>query len=94
MESAKPHQSEPSIHYVAQSVIGRGSFGIVYKASVVETGETVAIKKVLQDRRFKNRELQILTKLRHPTVVRLTHSFFSKGNLYSYIYSFIVFIFI
>lgn len=72
--------SSPSIHYVAKSVIGRGSFGIVYKAQVVETGEIVAIKKVLQDRRFKNRELQILTKLRHPTVVRLSHSFFSKGE--------------
>jgi hypothetical protein len=26
----------------------------------VETGELVAVKKVLQDKRFKNRELQIM----------------------------------
>jgi glycogen synthase kinase 3 beta len=32
----------------------------VYKARVNETGEVVAIKKVLQDKRYKNRELQIL----------------------------------
>jgi hypothetical protein len=28
------------------------------QATVLETGEIVAIKKVLQDKRFKNRELQ------------------------------------
>ena len=39
-------------------VIGNGSFGVVYQAKLVETGEMVAIKKVLQDKRFKNRELQ------------------------------------
>ena len=41
-------------------MIGHGSFGVVFQAKVVETNEVVAIKKVLQDRRFKNRELQIL----------------------------------
>ena len=44
----------------AQRMIGHGSFGAVFLAKVVETGEVVAIKKVLQDRRFKNRELQIM----------------------------------
>jgi glycogen synthase kinase 3 beta len=33
--------------------VGNGSFGVVYKAIVQQTGETVAIKKVLQDKRFK-----------------------------------------
>jgi glycogen synthase kinase 3 beta len=36
-------------------VIGNGSFGVVFEAKIVETGETVAIKKVLQDKRFKVR---------------------------------------
>jgi hypothetical protein len=40
-------------------VIGNGSFGVVYQAKLCETGEMVAIKKVLQDKRFKNRELQV-----------------------------------
>ena len=31
----------------------------VLQATLVETGELVAVKKVLQDKRFKNRELQI-----------------------------------
>jgi glycogen synthase kinase 3 beta len=61
-------------------VIGNGSFGVVYQATVIETGETVAIKKVLQDRRFKNRELQIMSSLDHPCVVSLKHCFYSKGD--------------
>lgn len=37
----------------------------------------VAIKKVLQDKRFKNRELQIIRIMDHPSVVMLKHCFFS-----------------
>ena len=39
--------------YKALQVVGTGSFGVVIQAQVVETGELVAIKKVLQDKRFK-----------------------------------------
>lgn len=34
-------------------MIGNGSFGVVYLAKLVQTNEDVAIKKVLQDKRFK-----------------------------------------
>jgi len=71
------------INYEAQREVGRGSFGSVYLAKAVETGETVAIKKVLQDRRFKNRELQIMRLLAqhpHPYIVMLKHHFISKGS--------------
>lgn len=37
----------------------------------------VAIKKVLQDKRFKNRELQIMKMMHHPNVVGLKHCFYS-----------------
>lgn len=36
-------------------VIGNGSFGVVYQARLVDSQEMVAIKKVLQDKRFKVR---------------------------------------
>ena len=39
--------------YTTERVVGNGSFGVVYQATVVGTGETVAIKKVLQDRKYK-----------------------------------------
>ncbi|CAN1320705.1 Shaggy-related protein kinase epsilon [Linum perenne] len=54
-------------------------------AKCLETGETVAIKKVLQDKRYKNRELQTMRLLDHPNVVSLKHCFFSttdKEELY------------
>ena len=41
------------ISYTDTKVIGNGSFGVVYQAKLCETNETVAIKKVLQDKRFK-----------------------------------------
>jgi len=44
---------------------------------VAETGETVAIKKVYQDKRYKNRELQIMKELYHPNVITLKHAFFT-----------------
>jgi serine/threonine protein kinase len=70
----------PMLSYHAECVIGNGSFGVVFKAKVVETGETVAIKKVLQDKRFKNRELQIMRKIQHPNVVQLKSCFYSNGE--------------
>jgi len=73
-------KKKPTISYAAERVIGNGSFGVVYQATVIETGESVAIKKVLQDRRFKNRELQIMSMLNHPCVVALKHCFYSKGD--------------
>lgn len=71
-----------TINYDAHRMVGHGSFGAVFLASIVGTDEVVAIKKVLQDRRFKNRELQImklLAKQPHPYIVSLKHYFISKG---------------
>ena len=76
----KKIEKNAAISYAAERVIGSGSFGVVYQASIVETGEIVAIKKVLQDRRFKNRELAIMSSLDHPDVVQLKHCFYSKGE--------------
>jgi glycogen synthase kinase 3 beta len=41
------------ISYTDTKIIGNGSFGVVYQAKLCETNETIAIKKVLQDKRFK-----------------------------------------
>ncbi|GFS49366.1 hypothetical protein NPIL_411071 [Nephila pilipes] len=66
--------------YTDTKVIGNGSFGVVYQARLLETGELVAIKKVLQDKRFKNRELQIMRKLNHCNIVKLKYFFYSGGE--------------
>jgi serine/threonine protein kinase len=72
---------EQQVSYSAERIIGNGSFGVVFQAAVVETGEIVAIKKVLQDKRFKNRELQIMRQLvkdPHSNIVALKHCFYSQ----------------
>uniref|UniRef100_A0A4X2KTL3 [tau protein] kinase n=1 Tax=Vombatus ursinus TaxID=29139 RepID=A0A4X2KTL3_VOMUR len=74
-----PERSQ-EVAYTDIKVIGNGSFGVVYQARLAETGELVAIKKVLQDKRFKNRELQIMRKLDHCNIVRLRYFFYSSGE--------------
>lgn len=66
--------------YTIEKVVGNGSFGVVYQAVIAETSETVAIKKVFQDKRYKNRELEIMRELYHPNIVKLKHAFYSKGD--------------
>ena len=62
--------------YKVERVCGNGSFGIVYQAKVIQTGEVVAIKKVYQDRRYKNREYTITKTLNHPNVIYLKRAFY------------------
>ena len=51
--SMSEEDKEPALR--DSKVIGNGSFGVVYQATMVETGEIIAVKKVLQDKRFKVR---------------------------------------
>ncbi|XP_055331167.1 glycogen synthase kinase-3-like isoform X2 [Paramacrobiotus metropolitanus] len=73
-------QEYVEVSYSDLKVIGNGSFGVVYQARLMETNELVAIKKVLQDKRFKNRELQIMRQLDHCNIVQLKYFFFSQSD--------------
>lgn len=66
--------------YELGRVLGNGSFGIVCEARCTETGEHVAIKKVLQDPRYKNRELDVMKQLVHPNIVGLRDYFYTEGK--------------
>jgi len=69
------------ISYTDAKVIGNGSFGVVYQARLISNqNESVAIKKVLQDRRYKNRELQIMRRLDHQNIVHLLYFFFISST--------------
>ena len=76
--------SEDPLAWVFQDehIIGNGSFGVVYQAIVQGSHpqREVAIKKVLQDKRFKNRELQIMKMLDHTNVTTLLHHFYTEGE--------------
>lgn len=42
-----------AVTYIVERVIGNGSFGVVLQAKIEGTAEPVAIKRVLQDKRYK-----------------------------------------
>jgi len=65
--------------YLVEKVVGSGSFGVVLLGVHENTGKMIAIKRVLQDRRYKNRELQIMKMLSHPCIVQLLNSFYGPG---------------
>ncbi|SPO38936.1 probable glycogen synthase kinase 3 alpha [Pseudozyma flocculosa] len=72
---------QKEIAYTNCKVVGNGSFGVGAAAGTSkEQQEDVAIKKVLQDKRFKNRELQIMRIVRHPNVCDLRAFFYSNGD--------------
>ncbi|KAJ3021795.1 regulator of ime2 [Thoreauomyces humboldtii] len=68
------------LSYTNYKVIGNGSFGVVFQAQLIANKEQVAIKKVLQDKRFKNRELQIMRLLDHRNICSLRAFFYSSGD--------------
>ncbi|CAJ1938669.1 unnamed protein product [Sphenostylis stenocarpa] len=76
-KNGKPKQTRS---YLAERIVGTGSFGIVFQAKCMETGEPVAIKKILQDKSYKNRELQLMRMMDHPNVISLKHRFFSTTS--------------
>jgi serine/threonine protein kinase len=80
------HSTDHNYTYTATQIIGSGSFGVVYQATVAETGEVVAIKKVFQDKRYKNRELQIMKEINHPNVINLRQYFYTNGDKSDEIY--------
>lgn len=73
---------EREISYQDVKVIGKGTFGVVYRAKLSDTGQMVAIKKVFHNEKFKNRELQMMRLLDHPNVITLHYFFHSTRKGY------------
>ncbi|KAF9518211.1 hypothetical protein BS47DRAFT_1313417 [Hydnum rufescens UP504] len=74
---------QKDVSYTNCKIIGNGSFGIVFQARLAGNNkgeDDIAIKKVLQDKRFKNRELQIMRLVSHPNVCELKAFFYSNGD--------------
>ncbi len=45
------------LQYTQCKIVGNGSFGVVFQTKLSPSGEDAAIKRVLQDKRFKVRAL-------------------------------------
>ena len=58
-EKDKLKISEKDLKFDNKDIIGSGVFGQVFLAHIIKTNEKVAVKKVFQDRRYKNRELSM-----------------------------------
>jgi glycogen synthase kinase 3 beta len=66
--------------YSPIKILGKGAFGTVYSARSPD-GTTVAIKKVVQDPNYKNRELDILKLLCHKNCINFKGSFKTAGKV-------------
>jgi len=70
----QPANEEPQVKLTLRVVdenFARGTFGLVYEGCLLPQEEKVAIKKVLQDPQYRNRELEIIRELNHRNVVDL-----------------------
>jgi glycogen synthase kinase 3 beta len=66
-----------------KKALGKGSFGTVYEGTYTDGDgieRQVAVKKVYQDKRYKNRELDIMKMIKHPNIVELYHHYISAGD--------------
>ncbi|KAL7066061.1 protein kinase domain-containing protein [Cryptosporidium serpentis] len=66
--------------YILGKILGTGSFGIVCEVTDIDNGQRYALKKVLQDPRYKNRELDIMKILDHPNIIKLIDYFYTTGD--------------
>ncbi|KAI0987000.1 hypothetical protein GJ496_009017 [Pomphorhynchus laevis] len=80
VQAADTEETSEFISYSDVKVIGNGSFGVVFQARLLPSGMLIAIKKVLQDKRYNNREMDIMRKFRHPNIVSLLYYFYSSGD--------------
>ncbi|EDO17410.1 hypothetical protein Kpol_1037p6 [Vanderwaltozyma polyspora DSM 70294] len=80
-EASAVKQSQPRIQYQLKAVIGKGSFGVVYKAVNRKTNQVVAIKEVNYDNDEELNdimsEIHLLKNLNHVNIVKY-HGFIQK----------------
>lgn len=74
----KKEPPQPADKYLFEEVVGSGTFGVVYKGRNKDTLDVVAVKKVLQDKKYKNREFEILKQLNHINVLKMKDAFFTQ----------------
>jgi len=68
--------------------VGGGTYGVVYKAKELESGDLVALKKILLDHEDEGvpstaiREISLLKELKHPNIVYLRDVVYGDNRLY------------
>lgn len=86
----KKHQHKHNLkhRYQVLETLGKGTYGKVKKAVERGTGKTVAIKSIRKDRITDEldrvhiqREIEIMSSLRHPNIIRINEVFESKDKI-------------
>jgi len=74
--------------YLKMEKVGEGTYGVVYKAKDLVTGDIVALKKIRLDAEDEGvpstaiREISLLKELNHPNIVRLVNVLLIENKLY------------
>ncbi|BGO91550.1 hypothetical protein NBRC10512_003210 [Rhodotorula toruloides] len=67
--------------FVHTAAAGHGSFSVVFRGELVRGGHgVVAFKRTRQDKRFKNRELQIMSAVSHPNIVKMLFYWYESAQ--------------
>jgi glycogen synthase kinase 3 beta len=82
-DKEKTKITEKDLKFEKNDSIGSGAFGEVFLAKIISTKEKVAVKKVFQDKRYKNRELSIMKELDHPNLIFLKSYYYTKAPNHS-----------
>lgn len=69
-----------SIQFTQSQMVGHGSFGVVFQTQILPDNEIMAMKRVLQDKRYKNRELQIMKLVHHRNITDLRYYFYTNND--------------
>ncbi|XP_023681627.1 NUAK family SNF1-like kinase 1 isoform X1 [Paramormyrops kingsleyae] len=89
-EEVKKHQHKHNLkhRYELLETLGKGTYGKVKKAIERRSGKTVAIKSIRKeritdelDRMHIQREIEIISLLRHPNIIRIHEVFESKDKI-------------
>ena len=74
-----PTTTRESHSYSPITILGKGAFGVVYSARTPD-GSVVAVKKVLLDPRYKNRELEMMRLIHNRYCINLRNAFKTQGK--------------
>ena len=72
-------------YYKIQKILGKGAFGVVYKAFELCTGRIVAIKQIpvnTENRKYVIKEIELLKNLDHPNIVKYYRFLKEENHIY------------
>lgn len=74
-------QDTTNICYKYTKMIGRGTFGVVILVEDILTNKKYALKRVYQDSRYYNRELDMFKNIQHRNIVKLHYYYYEEESV-------------